>query len=273
MNVEGRDICFSYDQSHPVLENVSFRVDDGRIMAVLGPNGAGKTTLLKCVLGLLKPDSGDVLIDGVPRFSMHGSAFWRLCAYVPQARTLTFSYSVEEMVLLGRGPYLHFFEMPTDHDRAIAEKAMAAAGVLDLRERSCDEISGGERQLVLIARALAAEPKILVLDEPETGLDLANQLRIMNLLDTLSHQKGLTILLNTHSADHAFAIADDTLLLTHTRPIFGRTEEVLNEETMQEAFGVRVHLHKETIDGKEYVSMVPVSLAEKKPDQSGSRKE
>ena len=100
MNVEGRDICFSYDQSHPVLENVSFRVDDGRIMAVLGPNGAGKTTLLKCVLGLLKPDSGDVLIDGVSRFSMHGSAFWRLCAYVPQARTLTFSYSVEEMVLL-----------------------------------------------------------------------------------------------------------------------------------------------------------------------------
>ncbi len=260
MKVEGKDICFSYDHSHPVLDRVSFSVDSGGIMAVLGPNGAGKTTLLKCVLGLLKPDHGEVLIDGVSRFSMHGSSFWRMCAYVPQARTLTFSYSVEEMVLLGRGPYLGFFEMPSDHDRMIAEHAMKDAGILSLRDRSCDEISGGERQLVLIARALAAEPKILVIDEPETGLDLANQMRIMNLLDTLSHQKGLTVILNTHDPDHAFAIADHTLLLTKTHSIFGKTSEVLTEEAMEQAYGVSIHLHSETINGKEYVSMIPVSL-------------
>lgn len=266
MKVEGREICFSYHKQHPVLEHVSFCVNDGEIMAILGPNGAGKTTLLKCVLGLLKPDSGSVVIDGTSRFSMPGPAFWRICAYVPQARTLTFSYSVEEMVLLGRGPFLRFFEKPSDQDRQIAAEAMEEAGILALRDRSCDEISGGQRQLVLIARALAARPKILVLDEPETGLDLANQLRIMELLDQLSHQKEMAILLNTHSPDHAFAIADKTLLLTKRGARFGDTETVLTEETMQEAFGVQIHLRREMIEGREYVSIIPAALQKKPSD-------
>ena len=131
-----------------------------------------------------------------------------MCAYVPQARSQTFAYTVEETVLMGRGPYLGFFQMPQRKDEEIAIQAMKEAGVYELRDRSCNEISGGELQLVLIARALAAKPQMLVMDEPETGLDFRNQLRVMDLIDVLSHQKGLTVILNTHYPDHACSIAD-----------------------------------------------------------------
>ena len=183
-----------------------------------------------------------------------------MCAYVPQARSQTFAYTVEETVLMGRGPYLGFFQMPQRKDEEIAIQAMKEAGVYELRDRSCNEISGGELQLVLIARALAAKPQMLVMDEPETGLDFRNQLRVMDLIDVLSHQKGLTVILNTHYPDHACSIADRTLLLSDHSVQFGRTSEVLTEAHMEEAFGVEVHMHEEVIGGKNYVSMIPVAL-------------
>lgn len=185
-----------------------------------------------------------------------------MCAYVPQARSQTFAYTVEETVLMGRGPYLGFFQMPQRKDEEIAIQAMKEAGVFELRDRSCNEISGGELQLVLIARALAAKPQMLIMDEPETGLDFRNQLRVMDLIDTLSHQKGMTVILNTHYPDHAFSIADRTLLLSEHSAQFGKTSEVLTEEHMEEAFGVEVHMHEEKIRGKNYISMIPVALKE-----------
>ena len=236
MKLELIDGSFAYEHSGLVLNQVSFSAEEGETVAVLGPNGIGKTTLLRCLLGFLKLQKGEIRINGRPRSEISDQEFWRMCAYVPQARSQTFAYTVEETVLMGRGPYLGFFQMPQRKDEEIAIQAMKEAGVYELRDQ------------------------MLVMDEPETGLDFRNQLRVMDLIDVLSHQKGLTVILNTHYPDHACSIADRTLLLSDHSVQFGKTSEVLTEAHMEEAFGVEVHMHEEVIGGKNYVSMIPVAL-------------
>jgi iron complex transport system ATP-binding protein len=188
---------------------------------------------------------------------------------VPQARKQTFPYTVEETVLLGRSPYLGMFEKPHKKDRVLADQAMHLTGVDRLRTRNCSELSGGELQLVLIARALCAQPSILILDEPETGLDFRNQLIILNLIDRLSHTEGLTVIFNTHYPEHALEIADRTLLLDNSGGAkFGETEEILTPENMEEVFSVRIRIVKEEENGRVHASILPVSLlGEEKRDE------
>lgn len=255
-----KDGSFAYEKDHPILRNIHFSAESGQIVSILGPNGAGKTTLLKCILGFLKWQ-GKVLLDDKPADQLHARQFWQTFAYVPQAHSQAFPYTVKETVLLGRSIYLGMFASPGKTDEAEAEKAMEMAGITHLAGKSCGQISGGELQLVLIARALAANPKILVLDEPETGLDLSNQLVIMRLLQKLAHEKGLLIVFNTHYPDHALSISDQTLLLHKDgRALYGPVGEILTKENMEDAFGVRVVIAHASQDGKEYQAMIPTNI-------------
>lgn len=263
MKLELRSASFSYG-SVPVLRNVSFSAESGQIVSILGRNGAGKTTLLKCLLQFCRFQSGSLLIDGEDAAKIPPSRFWKMAAYVPQGGERTVSYTAGEAVLLGRSPHLGLFGMPGKRDREIAEKAMKLAGVAEWKERRLDQLSGGQRQLVLIARALAAEPGILFMDEPETGLDFRNQLVILKFLRKLAKEDGLLILFSTHSPDHALRISDRTLLFLRDRtPLFGPSEEILTEERMRDAFGVEVREAEAVYGGSQYVSFVPVDFAEK----------
>lgn len=267
MKFEVKDGCFSYLKENIVLENVSFAVEEGQVVSILGPNGGGKTTLLKCMLGFLKFASGSVMCDGIRQTDMKQNEFWQKVAYVPQAHTQTFPYLVKETVLLGRSPYLNMFQIPSKHDHEIAEDAMKRAGILHLADKSCAEISGGELQLVLIARALASRPEILVMDEPETGLDFRNQLLVLNMIKKLSKEEHLSVIFNTHYPEHALEVSDHTLLLKKNgRSMFGETKEILNEKNMCDAFGVNIKIVEEDIDGRMHSTILPVSLIEE--DQS-----
>ncbi|MGN1023198.1 MAG: ABC transporter ATP-binding protein [Lachnospiraceae bacterium] len=255
---------FWYHPETPVLQDVSFVLEQGQIMSILGSNGVGKTTLLKCLLGLQRWKRGSVYIDGQERESLGSAAFWQKVAYVPQARSQSFSYTVEETVLMGRGPYLRLFEMPGKQDREIAEEAMEMAGVTRIAGKNCGEISGGELQLVLIARALASRPELLVMDEPETGLDFHNQLMVLDLIERLRNEYGRTVILNTHYPEHALQVSDRALvLLRGGESLFGTAREVITEDTLSRAFDVDVRIRSVVLDAGrdgEYACVLPVRL-------------
>ncbi len=255
---------FSWKGAKTLLREVSFAAEEGEILAILGPNGVGKTSLVRCMLGFQPWDSGETLLDGKGLDAYPGRKLWQRISYVPQARSGAFSWAVEEMVLMGRSPHLGDFSVPGKRDREIAEEAMELAGVSHLKGKSTGKLSGGELQLVLIARALAAQPEILVLDEPETGLDFRNQLVVLELIRYLSREKHLTVILNTHYPDHALRIADRSLLLFGEGIYqFGRTELILNEENLRALFGVEIALWHRDVNEKEYAAVIPLEMIEK----------
>ncbi len=222
-----------------MLENISLDISAGETVAVLGPNGAGKTTLLRCMLTLLPWKSGRTTLDGQNVRTLPQRELWRRAAYVPQSRRAGLGCTVEEMVLLGRAGFVRPFAQPGKHDRDKAREALERLDLLPLAGRSCGELSGGEYQLVLIARALAGEPELLVLDEPESNLDFRNQLRVMETLSALA-RSGMAVLYNTHYPAHGLRYADKVLLLEKGgRSAFGPAESILTGEALSRAFAVR----------------------------------
>lgn len=261
MSIEVCAGTFSYQKEKPLLQDVSFLAEAGEIMAILGPNGVGKTTLIKCLLGFLPWQSGYTSLEGKNIKEYRGRSLWQKISYVPQARKPAFSYTTQDMVLLGRSAYLGDFSMPGKADREIAEHAMELAGIRHLYGKSCDRLSGGELQLVLIARALAAQPEYLILDEPESGLDFRNQLVVLDLLQKLACEQKLTVLINTHYPEHAHRVSDKALLL-FGRGIyqFGRTKQILNAEHMRSLFGVDIAIWNREVEGKQYSAVVPLEI-------------
>lgn len=258
MKFEVRNGCFSYRKGSSVLKDVSFTVEKGEILSVLGCNGAGKTTLLKCMLGFLKWEKGDTFVNEKPLQSVSSSTFWKKVSYVPQAHVQSFPCTVEETVLMGRNPYLSLFSSPGRKDEEKAEEAMKMCGILRLRNENINEISGGQRQLAYIARALCTEPEVMVLDEAETGLDYANQLAVLKLMYKLSEEKSMTVIFNTHYPDHALDISDKALLFMKDGSyLTGKTEDVLNEKNLEKAFGTGIAMMKCEINGRTYHSLVP----------------
>lgn len=259
MTVEAVDLSFTYGE-RMILNHVSFMIPDRSITTVLGPNGAGKTTLLKILLGFEKMDGGEVLYDGKNLHSIPSNQFWNSIGYVPQARQSIFPLTVEETVLTGRTGHLSMFEKPGRKDYAICEEAMRKAGISHLKNRSCATLSGGELQLVHIARALAGKPRILVLDEPETGLDFENQLMVLHLLQQLNQEDGLTILYNTHYPDHALDFSDHTILfMGEGKIVHGSGKQVLTKENMEHAF----HVSVEIFTGFNRHAVIPVGKDQK----------
>ena len=206
-------IDYTYpSRKRPALSDLTLRIPDDSITAVLGPNGAGKTTLLHLAMGWLRPGQGRVLLGGktLPSYTRRQTGQWM--SLVPQSEHIPFDYSVLNFVLFGRTPYLQPLAMPGEEDINIASKALARLGLADLAQRSIANLSGGERQMALVARALAQQPRLLLLDEPTAHLDIGNKGRLVKLLRKLSAD-GVTILFTTHEPDVAAAVADQVVLM------------------------------------------------------------
>ena len=243
-----------YYGSTKVLESVSFRVEDGDFVGIIGPNGSGKTTLLKCVSGILKPKVGTVLIDDFNLELLGRCELAKRMAVVPQESYVGFNFKVLDVVLMGRNPYLEGFRSESEHDFKVAYEAMRLTGILHLADRPITEVSGGEKQRVIIARALAQEPEILLLDEPTLHLDLNHQIEIMSLLKELCRKKGLTILAVFHDFNLASKYCDSLILLSRGKIVsLGSCEEVLTSENIEKVFGVRVAVKHNPITGSLYV--------------------
>jgi len=237
MRLDVKDLNFSYDGKEKVLKDVSFALDGAEIISVLGKNGAGKTTLLKCLTGFNKVKDGEILYDG-KSISEYKNTLWRKVSYVPQAHSFSYPYTCLELVTMGRNPHKGAFSLPDGEDEKRAAASLESLGLLDIKDKPCTKISGGQLQLVMIARALVNEPELLILDEPENSLDLKNQIRLLDLLKKICKNKGEGIILNTHFAAHAKLISDKLLLLkADGSTVFKRKEEV-NEKLLSEIYEV-----------------------------------
>ncbi len=262
MTFEVQNASFAYDKNRQLLRDIHFDIGDREILAILGSNGAGKTTLLKCMLGLLAWTQGQTLIDGMPLGAIRHRDVWTRIGYVPQAKLSTFAYTALDMVLLGRSAHLKMLEHPGPRDVAVAEECLKEIGILHLRDKLCSRISGGELQMVLIARALAAKPSLLVLDEPESNLDFRNQLVVMNAIRELRDRYGISSVVNTHYPEHAIDLADKALILQGDGgALFGPAGEVMTEQSLTRTFGVHVRIRDIVENDRRYTCVLPVSIA------------
>ncbi|MDR3338282.1 MAG: ABC transporter ATP-binding protein [Treponema sp.] len=252
--LEARDLSFSYG-SREILHNINFVLERGELLGLLGANGSGKSTLFRCVLGLDKYHTGSVFLERDDIKNKTPAAIAGIIAYVPQAHQPSFNYSVLDMILMGAAAREKAWALPGDKQKNAAENAMEQLGITRLRARGFRQLSGGEQQLVLIARALAQEASILVMDEPTANLDYGNQLHVLFEIKKLS-RRGYSIFLSTHNPDHAFLFADRILAL-HNRKIIasGTAGEVLTPDLIQMLYGIQVRLRK---DERGILSSAPV---------------
>ncbi|MDD3313852.1 ABC transporter ATP-binding protein [Pseudodesulfovibrio sp.] len=242
MILDTAGVYFSYNGS-PVFSEVSFAIAPGEIVSVVGPNGAGKSSLLKCLNGLLAPVCGTVNIAGKDVRRINRKELGRTIGYVPQHDEDTFGFSVLEIVLMGRAAHIGPFGSPTSRDVRIAEEAIADVGLESMAHKNLNELSGGQAQLAIVARALAAKPRLLLLDEPTSHLDIRNQALVLKALHSLSRQQGLSVLMTTHSPDHAFLFSDKVLMLRQgATPLFGKPRQVMTAEALGQVFGIDVQI-------------------------------
>ena len=261
MTFEVQNGCFGYRGAREILHNINMRVEKGEVLSILGPNGVGKTTLLKCTLGFLKWRKGQTLIDGKPANSFHPQELWKRVGYVPQAKRVAFSYEVEEMVLLGRNAHLGLLTQPGTEDKRIARECLQMIGMEKLRGKLCNEISGGEMQMVLVVRALAADPEILILDEPESNLDFKNQLIVLDTITELCRKRNISAIVNTHYPEHALSISDKALVLNPDgSSLFGQAREVITEQRLQKAFDVEVAIRDFLVGERNFTCVMPTGV-------------
>jgi ABC-type cobalamin/Fe3+-siderophores transport system ATPase subunit len=233
LHVEG--ITAGYGRK-PVIHGVSLALDSGEVLCLLGPNGSGKTTLFKTVLGLIQPVNGQVAIDGENTHRWPRARMARTLGYVPQAHTPPFAFRVRDVVLMARSVHIAAFASPGKRDQAIADEALERMGILSLAGELYTELSGGQRQLVLIARALAQQAQILVLDEPTANLDFSNQVLVLNHVRELA-RCGFAVLMTTHFPDFAFLCASRVALLKQGRILaMNGPEATLTEALLEEAY-------------------------------------
>ena len=241
--LEVKSLAFSYG-NRPVFENVSFSLKKGEIMCILGPNGAGKSTLIKCIAGILKPDNGSVFIQGEDTVSLGVRGIARSIGYVPQQNEVVFPFTVLDFVVMGRAPHLSMFASPGTEDIKLAKESLATVGISDLAERPVAKLSGGQSQMVLIARALVQKPALLLLDEPTSHLDFGNQILVLETVQKLA-SLGMSIVMNTHMPDHAFLLGDRAAALSGGRLVaVGKVETVVTSKMMSSVYGVNVAIRE-----------------------------
>ena len=235
------NISFGYGRD-PVLRGISLGIVRGEIVTLLGPNGCGKSTLIKVMLGILSPSEGRAFYRGADVAHLGAKYLAREIAYVPQIHRSIFPYAVIDVALMGRIPHKTFFFKYSKDDLEIAHDALRKLSISHLAERAYTEISGGERQLTIIARALAQGAKTLIMDEPATGLDYGNQLRLLEQISELSRQ-GYTFLKSTHSPEHALWIADRAIMIKEGAVMAdGKCEEIVNNENLFQLYNARVNV-------------------------------
>ncbi|MCE5242218.1 MAG: ABC transporter ATP-binding protein [Syntrophobacteraceae bacterium] len=239
--IEADGVGFAYS-GRPVLKEVSLRIGKGEIVSLLGPNGSGKTTLLKVLLGLLRPTSGTVRFEGTDVAGMSPRQLAARMAYVPQTHRIGFAYRVLDIVLMGRTVHKSIFSRYSSEDIRVAEQSLERLSILPLKDRCYNEISGGERQLALIARSLAQGAGTLIMDEPANGLDYGNQIRLLRQIQDLARD-GYTFIKSTHAPDHALWIASRVLMMKEGSIIArGKPEDVIDDAGIQALYNTKVNV-------------------------------
>ena len=239
--IEAKSVTLAYTDK-PVLTDISMEVREGEVVTLLGPNGSGKSTLLKSLLGLIRPKNGTILLCGRDIASIPQKELARQVAYVPQTHKSAFPFNVFDVILMGRMPHKTFFFRYSREDTDIAQDVMERLSITHLSARPYTEISGGGRQLTLIARALAQEARIFIMDEPASGLDYGNQLRLLEHITTLSHE-GYTFVKSTHSPEHALWIAHRAIMIRDGAIIAdGCCSDVVTNEALFRLYNARVNV-------------------------------
>lgn len=236
------NISFCYPASDNLLADVSFSVNKGDVVCLLGPNGAGKTTLMRCLLGINRVRTGSIKIRGrnigdIPTRELAGDL-----AYVPQATATVFPHRVLDIVVMGRTPHVGLTAVPSDKDYDMAEAALSELGISHLADCFFSHISGGERQLTLIARALTQRAELLIMDEPTSSLDYGNQVRILRVIDKLAKQ-GYSIIMTSHFPNHAFLLCNKVLIMKSGKiTAMGTPEEVVTDSILSDLYTTRVRI-------------------------------
>ena len=248
-----------------VLRNLSFSVRQSDLFVIIGPNGAGKTTLIKLMVGILKIQTGQIEILQAPIGSYSQKRLATALAYVPQGLPVGFPFTVEETVLLGRAPHQKVLGLASQNDLEVAQQAMAFTKVAHLARRKLDQLSGGEQQRVLIARALCQQPQVMLLDEPTASLDLSHQIRIMDLMERLKTEKGVTVVMVSHDVNLAAMYGDQLLLLKAGEIIcMGSPNEVLNFKTLEETYDCKLLVDISPLGNLPRVTVVPQKFLNRK---------
>lgn len=264
VNIE--QIGFRYN-AHWVLKDISFEIRKGEFLGIIGPNGSGKTTLLKVIDGILKPEEGEVRINGISSKKMKRDALAKIVAVVAQDFQMTFPFSVHEVVLMGRAPHLNKWKFEGETDFRIAHEALEMTDTLHLMDRSMSALSGGERQRVLIARALAQQPQILLLDEPTAFLDIKHQVDFFDLIKKLNENQELTVVAITHDINLAALYCDRIIMLRGGRMhCEGNPEDVVIEKNIKEVYETAVAVDKSPETGRPRIT-----LLSSHPSKEGSR--
>lgn len=241
--MEVKNISFSYEKDSPeIFENITFNIEKGDILCILGPNGIGKTTLIKCLNGLHEINNGEILLNKKNIKTLSFKEISKMIGYIPQGHIPSFPFLVFDVVLMGRTPYINLSAAPKEKDLTITENALKNIGIYHLKDKPYTNLSGGERQLVFLARVLAQEPDILILDEPTSHLDFGNQIKLLEILENLS-KLGLAIVMSSHFPDHAFIACNKVAIMKNKKFIdFGTPEDVITEENLKKAYGINVKL-------------------------------
>lgn len=230
------DVGFAYPGQDNTLNGIDFSVSHGELVVLLGPNGSGKSTLLNCVMHLLEPQTGSILLDGVPVGEMGHRAIARCVAYVPQSTNVSFSYTVRDYVAMGRAPFLKMYASPSSDDLEKVDRALCRLGISDLAARSYTELSGGQQQLVDVARALAQDPQLILFDEPTSALDYGNQVKVLKMVKELSCE-GYAIVMTTHNPDHPILLGSSVCLLDRDgRLTKGTVDEIMQEDRLKAVY-------------------------------------
>lgn len=250
MRIELRNVSVGYGRT-PVISSINLCFESGHFYCLLGANGIGKTTLFKTILGLLPSLDGEILIEGKRLDLMPLSALSECISYVPQAKASAYDMGVRDVVVMGRTRFIKKFSQPSEQDYEICEGILERLGIQKLADKQYSELSGGEQQIVLIARALTQEAQYILMDEPASNLDFENQKKVLECLQQLSGS-GVGIVLSSHSPDHAIYCDMELVLIDRNRHIHtGKIDEILTDQLLREVYGVNIHLISDvTKDGK-----------------------
>jgi iron complex transport system ATP-binding protein len=240
--IQAKGGTFSYDRKRDVFSDIAFSVEKGEVFAILGPNGTGKSTLLRCICRLQKLDSGSIQLDNINISKFSIPALSRKIGFVPQVHSPVFPYTVIDVVLMGRASHLKPLTSPTEEDYRICEQILMELNISRLKDHPYNQLSEGEMQLVILSRALAQQPEVLLLDEPTAHLDAGNQMRILQLIKKLS-TTGLTVIMTTHYPDQVFIVADKVGIMKNAKFIaFGRPDEVMTEENLKQTYDTDIKI-------------------------------
>lgn len=246
-----KDLNFGYYDSE-IFKKFSFEIESGEILTILGPNGSGKTTLLKLIQKILLPKGGNIIISGKDLTEYSYKELSKEVSYVPQIHKPNFPFSVFDFVLMGRNPYIENYSIPKDEDKKIVEKSLMDLGIIHLKDRPYTDLSGGELRLVLIARAIAQETEVLLLDEPTAFLDFRNRLFVLEKIKDLKEKRNLTVIITMHDPNEAINFSDKILLINKNNIVsFGDPDLVLNKENIKKVYSIDVELIH--IDGKKFI--------------------